>query len=856
MLLKNEISIQKQLVTRFAFLFAFVFNFLFSFSSISQCVNTPFLGNDTSVCINQNLQLSGPANFLNYVWNTGATTPNINITNPGTYWCKASTMGPTNLVVNGNFSSGNAGFSTGHTLGTGGSWGLLSSAGTYAISTNANLTHNNFPSCSDHTSGTGNYMVVNGSSTANLSVWCQTVTVTPNTTYFFSAWITSVVSGSPAILRFTANGAAMGANHNVSNTTCSWQNFFQTWSSGPTTTSVNLCITNQNTAGGGNDFGLDDISFNTQCEIIDTIIVTNTISPQINIGSDTTICDGDTIQVDATDTIGSTYLWSTGDTIPILAITGTNFLTVTVTRGNCSVTATKNVFTIASPIVQFGNDTTLCVGSSISLFMQAANASYIWSNNQVSSLLMANQDTTYWGTTTNICGSASDTITIEIDSFLIVDLGPQDTVLCTGDTYNLSSNIIGNSYLWNNGNTLNTTQINTVYTYKLSVTNVCGTFTDTINVDYDTSPITYIGPDSIYCITNLQTLSTAWSRSTFLWNNGDVSPSILANTSGTYWVQVTNLCGFDDDTVNIAYQEPIFVSLGPDTNVCKGDTISLNVPSTATWTWNDGTTDTIQNVFEPGLYSVATRNNCGTFSDSIFISEIDIPKITSPGNDTIFCEGLSFSQAFNPSTSDSIIWMDGFRLYTRIFDSNAVYSYELSNICGAVYDTFIVIVDTPAEADLGNDTTICFGEVVTKSFDLPKHTYLWSTGSTDSFNVFMNRGLYSLTITSPGLCETYTEFIINPCESQPFIPNAFSPGSTDNINTHFTIKGEGIRKFRIAIYDRWGSLVFESFDMTNSWNGTVGSKEAATGVYSYVIWYNTGIKSESVTLTGEVYLIR
>jgi hypothetical protein len=87
--------------------------------SLAQCGSTPtFLGNDTAICANQSLNLSGPSNFLNYGWNNTATSKNIAITNPGTYWCKATKMGTTNLVSNGDFSSGNTGFTTGHTYGT------------------------------------------------------------------------------------------------------------------------------------------------------------------------------------------------------------------------------------------------------------------------------------------------------------------------------------------------------------------------------------------------------------------------------------------------------------------------------------------------------------------------------------------------------------------------------------------------------------------------------------------------------------------------------------------------------------------------------------------------------------------
>lgn len=189
----------------------------------SQCTgSTSFLGNDTTICGVQNLNLSGPTGYQSYLWSTGSTSQNITVQNAGTYICSAKIMSTTNLVQNGDFSSGNTLFSTGHVYGTGGSWGLLTNPGQYAISTNANLTHNNFPNCSDHTTGLGNYMIVNGSSTANLTVWCQTVTVTPSTNYTFSAWLTSVVSNSPAILSFTINGVSIGPNFSISSTTCSW----------------------------------------------------------------------------------------------------------------------------------------------------------------------------------------------------------------------------------------------------------------------------------------------------------------------------------------------------------------------------------------------------------------------------------------------------------------------------------------------------------------------------------------------------------------------------------------------------------------------------------------------------------
>ena len=823
----------------------------------SQCVpNSTFLGNDTTICNPQSLNLAAPTGYLNYLWSTGSTSQNITVQNPGSYSCSATIMSTVNLVQNGDFSLGNTLFQTGHVLGTGGSWGLLSNAGQYAISTNANLTHVNFPNCGDHTTGTGNYMVVNGSAVSNLTVWCQTIAVNPSTNYVFSAWLTSVVSSSPAILSFTINGVSIGPNFGISASTCSWQNYYQTWTSGSTQTTATICITNQNTASGGNDFGLDDIFFAEECVITDTIVVSTASTSTVNIGPDTTICNGDSIVLDVTDSIHSTYIWNNGSTSPIQIITSDSNLSVTVTTGACSNSDTKNVFVIDSPQVDLGNDTTICFGSSVYLSVQNTLSTYLWSNGAVSSFIYANTDPIYWATATNICGSSSDTMALTIDSVLNVDLGP-DTILCTGSSYPLTSNVIGDSYLWNNGNATNTTTINSAFTYILTVTNVCGGFFDSITVEYDNTPITNLGLDSTYCFTNLQTLSTSWSRATFLWNTGSIDSTVNAHTSGTYWVDVTNLCGYDGDTITLAYDLPIYFNLGPDTVLCIGDSFSVNAPAhNANWLWEDGSTDSVRVIHNAGNISVSANNQCGFFHDTITVTSVSKPVITTQISDTLFCIGQSFSVGINKSTATGILWKDGNPNYQRTFVDSGSYSYSLTNVCGPVSDTFIVSVDLPVEASLGKDTTICFGEKVTKTFDYPNHEYLWSDGTIDSTNTFNQSGLYGVMITTPGLCETYTDFVIRPCESELYIPNAFTPGSNDALNNTFQIKAEGIRKFRMVIYNRWGIEVFETFDLDHSWDGNIYSKQAPSGVYSYKIWYNTGISSISIIRYGEVTLIR
>jgi gliding motility-associated-like protein len=62
------------------------------------------------------------------------------------------------------------------------------------------------------------------------------------------------------------------------------------------------------------------------------------------------------------------------------------------------------------------------------------------------------------------------------------------------------------------------------------------------------------------------------------------------------------------------------------------------------------------------------------------------------------------------------------------------------------------------------------------------------------------------------------------------VPNVFTPNA-DGYNDFFTIDANGISKFSIVIYNRWGSVVFKSEDINNSWDGN----NVTDGTYFYII---------------------
>lgn len=252
--------------------------------------STPNLGPDTTICSGSSLTINAGTEFDQFLWSTGETTENITINTAGTYSVEVGTL-LDNIITNGNFNSGNTGFTTDYSPGTGGAWGLLSSGGTYAISTSPSLVHNNFSFCGDHTSGTGNMLIVNGSGTPNTDVWCQTVGVSPGTDYSFSCWAANALNEvNVANLQFSINGIQLGSVFNTTQFACDWQQFSENWNSGINTT-ADVCILNQNTSEGGNDFAIDDIYFAPFCSAFDTITIDIESPTQVVSVSDP-VCNG------------------------------------------------------------------------------------------------------------------------------------------------------------------------------------------------------------------------------------------------------------------------------------------------------------------------------------------------------------------------------------------------------------------------------------------------------------------------------------------------------------------------------------------------------------------------------------
>lgn len=163
---------------------------------------------------------------------------------------------PVWAVINGDFSSGNTGFSTEFTY----SPSDLHPQTTYAIVANPSSLHSAWASYGDHTTGSGLMMAVNGCDSTPKIVWSQSVPVTRNKSYQFSTWIASSYPDARAILRVTINGTTVISGFESTSPLGVWQEAIALWSSG-TNTTAQIDIIDIRCVAGGNDYALDDITF-------------------------------------------------------------------------------------------------------------------------------------------------------------------------------------------------------------------------------------------------------------------------------------------------------------------------------------------------------------------------------------------------------------------------------------------------------------------------------------------------------------------------------------------------------------------------------------------------------------------
>lgn len=113
--------------------------------------------------------------------------------------------------------------------------------------------------------------------------------------------------------------------------------------------------------------------------------------------------------------------------------------------------------------------------------------------------------------------------------------------------------------------------------------------------------------------------------------------------------------------------------------------------------------------------------------------------------------------------------------------------------------------------------------------------------------------VYTVTVTDQNGCQSI-DIVTIFYDITIYVPNTFTPDQ-DEFNQSFYAYGGNIEEFHMMIFDRWGELIFETYDMNIGWDGTYNGLICQDGTYVWKIQV-TDSYDKKEEFVGHVNLIR
>jgi len=370
------------------------------------------------------------------------------------------------------------------------------------------------------------------------------------------------------------------------------------------------------------------------CVARDTVNVTVNPVPAINAGPDQTICNGSTISLTATGAPNLTWYPGnvTGNSFLVTPNVNSSYVVIGISSAGCQSSDTVNVVVNPTPVVNIP-PTFVCPGTTAVLDAGNPGSAYSWSTGETTQTITVADSGSYVVvvSTPNGCSTLGNT-QVTVGGNVIGN--PTVLSLCTGQSGTLSAGNAGSSYLWSNGATTQSININTAGNYSVQVTDANGcsaTFVNTVNVNpipvpaFTAPPVCFGSPITF---TNQSTISSgSITGNTWFFGNGysssALNPSYTYAGVGSYGVtlSITSAAGcsaYVTQYVTI-YQLPnaAFTS----TPVCLNNSSSFTDGSMAgsgtitDWQWNFGDGSNSNTQTPSHIYSTA-----GTFTTSLIVT--------------------------------------------------------------------------------------------------------------------------------------------------------------------------------------------------------------------------------------------
>lgn len=282
------------------------------------------------------------------------------------------------------------------------------------------------------------------------------------------------------------------------------------------------------------------------------------------------------------------------------------------------------------------------------------------------------------------------------------------------------------------------------------------------------------------------------------------------------------------------------------------------------------------------IWTVSTAS-CGSLSDTMMIIASQAPLPATIQTDTMYtCDDPQVTLNANAPVFGSGEWTtnmgaviadpNSFNTTATIINSGwQMFTYTVtSGGCPPSSDSLMIFASFPPVID-HNDTTLCLGSdslTVTASVPIENQTSYWFflngggnienpgqvTTNVNNFELGTNWLVYA--IEHPECPTVYDTLLVvnNLCDDfDPVIPTVITP-NFDGVNDIFVIANLEVvyPECEVIIFNRWGSVVFESVGYAAPWDGTYKGEPLPMGTYFYKIYLND---EENRIITGDISII-
>ncbi|MCG2616591.1 gliding motility-associated C-terminal domain-containing protein [Terrimonas sp. NA20] len=319
------------------------------------------------------------------------------------------------------------------------------------------------------------------------------------------------------------------------------------------------------------------------------------------------------------------------------------------------------------------------------------------------------------------------------------------------------------------------------------------------------------------------------------------------------------------------------INLQTNAPVCENDQLTLNASDGVQYAWtgpagfqstNPSLSFPLAQTAQSGQYNVTVTNDAGCASSGSIQAIVNPNPLATTGFDTTtICEGTSVQMSAQGGTTYE--WSPATRLSSTSISNpfaspvnNITYQVIVANQfgCRDTAESIVRVTHKPT-ANAGEDKWIVQGT----------SAQLTGTATGENLSIswtpvlYMNNPsvlqpvitpphdtTYVLKVTSNDGCGEATDTVKVFVYKDVFVPNTFTPNG-DGVNDTWYIPAlSAYPNFELAVYDRWGHLVFQAKKSNVHWDGKFKGQPLAMGVYVYIL----DLKEGGVLLKGTVLITR